>query len=272
MEANQFPQLSLQEVLESYSHIELTADEEAEALIAAKRKKEDLLKRQAVSERAALNRRLFVDTTWDFEQTKGFMLYRAGQLFKGHFQLDEANQLFFDLLCSYFTGDENFIQRAADAGIDNPSLTKGIMLVGGFGIGKTWMLQLFAKNKRQCFRVINAKVLANEFEGNGDEATDKYSIPFPNPMDDASNFLQTHSGLCIDDLGTEDIKNHFGNKKNVLGDLIERRYFNKHMGLMFHATSNLTAVQLKEFYGGRVVSRLRECVNWIVWDGDDRRK
>lgn len=90
----------------SYSHIELTEDEEAEALIAAKRKKEAMLNKQALENRAAENRRLFVETKWDHTQTSGFMFFRAASLFGGKFAVDETNKGLFDLLCRYFSMDE----------------------------------------------------------------------------------------------------------------------------------------------------------------------
>jgi len=71
-------------------------------------------------------------------------------------------------------------------------------------------------------------------------------------------------GMCIDDLGTEDIKNHYGNKKNVIGDLIELKYAKKTTGIYLHGTTNLTAEQLKDFYGSRVTSRMREIFNLSI--------
>lgn len=256
----------------SYSHIELTEDEEAEALIAAKRKKEAMLNKQALENRAAENRRLFVETKWDHTQTSGFMFFRAASLFGGKFAVDETNKGLFDLLCRYFSMDEGFVSMATGLGVKGPSLDKGIMLAGNFGVGKTWLMQLFSKNQRQCFRVHNAKDLANLFESDGEESFEQFLRPFSNPVNDSASFLQKQSGLCIDDIGTEDVKSHYGNKKNVIGDLIERRYHNKHMGLMFHGTTNLTSDQLNAFYGGRVISRLRETVNFISVPGADRRK
>ena len=154
-------------------------------------------------------------------------------------------------------------------GISNPSLEKGIMLCGNFGVGKTWLMKLFAKNQRQVFFMENAKNVADMFMDTGED--NRYLNLHKNPVNDANTFYHKFSGLCIDDLGTEDVKMHFGNKKNVIGDLIEKKYSNQTTGIYLHATTNLTAEQMKEFYGGRVTSRMREIFNQIELSGNDRR-
>src|ERR1700743_235167 len=272
-ESNQIPKLSPREVLDSYRHIELTEDELIEATIWAKMKKEEKLKEEERKKRENENRVLFVERKWDSGTTKSFMMYRAATLpiFKGKFKLDESNDLVFKLLTYYFSSDIEFIALSNSIGIKNPSLDKGIMLAGNFGVGKTWMMQLFQKNQRQCFNVRSAKYIADTFEREGEDSFYEFINPIKNPFNDMDSFLQTNSGLCVDDIGTEDIKNHFGNKKNVIGDLIELRYSRRTTGVMFHGTTNLTVEQLSEFYGGRVVSRMREIFNFIELPGKDRR-
>jgi hypothetical protein len=133
-------------------------------------------------------------------------------------------------------------------------------------------MKLFSKNQRQSFKVVSAKNIADQFETDGEDSMNEFVYLYKNALNDYESFLQKNSGLCIDDLGTEDLKIHFGNRKNVIGDVIEKRYFCKHVGVLFHATTNLTAEQLKDFYGGRVVSRMREIFNFIELPGEDRRK
>lgn len=76
----------------------------------------------------------------------------------------------------------------------------------------------------------------------------------------------------MEDIGAEDVKNNFGNKTNVIGDILEARYVNNLLGIWFHGTTNMTTAQFGEFYGGRVTSRLREKTNFIELRGPDRRK
>jgi hypothetical protein len=85
-------------------------------------------------------------------------------------------------------------------------------------------------------------------------------------------FLQPQIGVCFSDIGTEDIKNNFGNKTNVMADIIFNRYKNNVVGDLTHAETNLSANQIEEFYGQRIRSRFSEMFNWIVITGEDRRK
>lgn len=240
-------------------------------MIWAKRKKEDAQKTLMQKLREEENRKLYMQKT-NYDLIKSLMIYRAEKIFKGDFVLDENNKIVFELLCNYFGNDQKFISLSASVGINNPSLEKGLLLAGNFGVGKTWLMKLFRENQRQCYYIRNAKDISDDFQSDGEDAISEHFNLRQNPLNDASLFFQPFSGMCIDDLGTEDIKNHFGNKKNVIGDLIEKRYARNNTGIMFHGTTNLTAGQLNEFYGGRVVSRMREIFNFIELKGKDRRK
>jgi predicted ATPase len=257
---------------EHYSHIELTQEEIDEAILQAKIKKSIRLEYEANQKRAEENRRQLTSAKWSTEQTKSFMLYRSSQIFDKPFSLDQNNQIIFDLLCHYFAEDEGFVAIAENLGVSNPRLEKGLFLAGNFGVGKTWLMKLFAKNKRQVYHLHNAKQVADAFEVDGEEAVRSFVQPIKNAYNDGARFYQPYSGLCLDDIGTEDVKTNYGNKKNVIGDLIEKRYAAGHCGILLHATTNLTAAQLKEFYGERVTSRMREVFNFITLPGQDRRK
>lgn len=264
--------MSLQEVLDSYSHITLTEDEVREAYIWAKRKKEAVLKQQEREAIAAENRKQLTEKGWIYEQTRAYMLFRAKELFEGKFVLDNDNEFVFNMLCHYFSNSKEFISMGVNIGIKNPSLDKGILLAGNWGVGKTWLMSLFRKNNRQVFHVEHAKDISKSFHVGGEEAIERHYNKIKNAFNDPTVFYQSYSGLCIEDIGREDIKNNYGNKTNVIGDIMEARYINKCMGPFFHGTTNMTAPQIEQFYGGMVSSRLRECVNFIELGGKDRRK
>jgi DNA replication protein DnaC len=268
-----YPSQSAVEALDSYNHIELTDEEQAEAILWRKQKKETEIRKQELEKKANENRKALTQTRWSMNQTNAFMQYQSNNLFKDFtFSLDTFNTSVFEMLVAYFSEDEKFISLATSLGISNPNLSKGICLAGNFGVGKTVLMKLFSKNQRQSFKVISAKHIADQFESDGEDSMSEFVSLYKNPLNDYDSFLQKTSGLCIDDLGTEDLKIHFGNRKNVIGDIIEKRYFCKNVGVLFHATTNLTAEQLKDFYGGRVTSRMREIFNFIELPGEDRRK
>jgi hypothetical protein len=263
--------MTLPEVLESYSHIELTNEEMIEAVIFAKRQKERRLHDEEVKKRQEENRKHLTGHGWTYQQTRDFMLYRAANLF-GRFNIDDLNRPVFDLLCYYFSNDKMFVSVAKDMQIENPSLDKGILLYGGFGSGKTWLMKLFAKNQRQVFHVHNAKEIADDFQTGGVEAVEFWTKQHKAAFEDPDVFYQKILGVCIDDIGAEDEKKHYGNNRNVIGDMIELCYSNGNVGPLLHVTTNLNAEQIKDYYGGRVASRMKEIFNLIVLPGADRRK
>ncbi len=259
--------------MEEYNHIQLTDNEIDECILEGKRRKESLMKLQEIKDREEQNRRLFTSGRWSYEQIESFMVWRSGVVFEGRFRLDTQSEPIFRLLCAYFSEDvSRFEELAKQIGIQNGSLKKGICLAGMPGLGKTWMMKLFQKNQRQVFAVQNAKNIADIFEQSGEESLSQF-VELPKlPVNDSQSFFHPVMALCIDDLGTEDTKNHYGNKKNVLGDIIEKRYACNNVGILFHCTTNLTGPQLTEKYGPRVASRLREIMNIVELKGEDRRK
>lgn len=281
MAKNQTPQLTLQETLESYNHIELSPDELTAAIIVAKRKKELMLEEDRKL-KEEVSRRAFLTQKTNYDLIKGLMLMRAKKIFgKNEFAIDKENEFVFELLCRYFGNDPEFNSLCLSIGVENPSLDKGLLLVGIFGTGKSWMMKLFKTNQRQCFDIIEAKEIANRYkrlEADKDKnyTSEEVFKEFANvkkaAVNDPSVFYQTHIGLCIDDLGNEDVKNSYGNKRHVVAEILELRYQEKLYGSNFHATTNLTADQIEQFYGGRIRSRLREMFNFIELTGADRRK
>lgn len=259
-------------MLDSYSHIELTEEEICAALIGAKRKKEAILEENRIKEIEDRNRRFLTETQWGVKQTDSFMRYRMDTIFEKKFDIDPDNEIIYKLLCLYFSNDDSFVSIAEELGVKNASLKKGLLLAGTIGVGKTWMMKLFGKNQRQVFSIRTAKNIADLFQSQGEESLQQFLTSPKLPINDANNFFHNNMGLCIDDIGTEELKQHYGNRKNVVGDLIELRYSNGNTGLLLHLTTNLTMTQVKEFYGDRVGSRLRETMNIVELKGEDRRK
>jgi hypothetical protein len=192
------------------------------------------------------------------------------------FQVDDMNRDFLKAMCYYFTGNPKFEKLCSPDGAGgmihhNWKLHKGIMLIGDLGAGKTVLMKLFARNKRQCYDVMNCIDISFEFARNGDEAIQTLGKVHRYQPRDPNYFYHTEMGICFDDLGTEEEKQHFGNKSNVMAEVILKRYA---AGLKFdmtHITTNLTADALKETYGPRVWSRMMEMFNVVELRGTDRR-
>ena len=142
----------------------------------------------------------------------------------------------------------------------------GLMFCGLCGNGKTtWAkaLQLLVSglnlknpinNLYYVFPLCNAKDLAMRSKGN-------YS--------DWSNVMR-YQLMIVDDLGTEPREvMEFGNVYTPLIDLITTRY-EEQLYTIF--TTNLTPEQLEEKYGKRIVDRLNEMVEKVVFENESYRR
>jgi DNA replication protein DnaC len=261
---------------EKFENVRLTEEEISAALLEARERKHYRLLDEERAARAAELRRQLTEH-WSYEKTKDFIQFQIRRKFPDKnltFEDSETSNAgtIFELFCRYFSNDPKFTELALAAGVKRPDLRKGWLLSGTVGNGKTTLMRLFCINQRQVFMVKSAAETANIWLMRGEEAIADFYEPRRLPINDIDNFYQPYAGLCLDDCGTEDVKNHFGNRVNVIGQIIEGRYFNQACGVYFHMTTNLNADQMKEFYGPRVMSRLRETMNVIQYKGEDRRK
>ena len=142
----------------------------------------------------------------------------------------------------------------------------GLMFCGLCGNGKTtWAkaLQLLVSglnlknpinNLYYVFPLWNAKDLAMRCKGN---------------YNDWRNVMR-YQLMIVDDLGTEPREvMEFGNVYTPLIDLITTRY-EEQLYTIF--TTNLTPAQLEEKYGKRIVDRLNEMVEKVVFENESYRR
>lgn len=227
--------------LETFDHIELDENEIEEALRLAREKKHYQLKRIQYMER--LNGK------------KTFMNYTAEQLlifFEQSLTVDEDNRNIVIQLCKYFSQDKSF----------NGDLSKGLLLAGGVGVGKTTMMHFFMKNQVQSYRMESCREIESKFSTDGEQFVYycSWMIPIATNSDP---FGHQSVGICFDDLGTEANAKHYGKEKNVLAEIILNRYDNKLPFTATHITTNLTAKDIAIQYGSRVTDRMRQMFNII---------
>ena len=170
-------------------------------------------------------------------------------------------------MCQYFANDPAFEKTGYN-------LTKGLLLSGCVGVGKTDLLQLFRKNKRQCFHLISVLEMETNCQKHGVTFIDTYTTMVPGWGNTPNFFFQKAIGWAIDDIGRESMVFDFGNKSDVVSKIIQTRYANKHKVTFssLHLTTNLTAAEIESRYDYAIKSRLREMFNYIVLEGEDRRK
>ena len=158
-------------------------------------------------------------------------------------------------LVAYFLHDE---KMANQFGID---LTKGILLSGPIGCGKTTLMSLmkYVVPKENKFYMKTCRDISFEFIKEGYEIIHRYS---------RGSYSQTeYKNYCFDDLGVESNLKYYGNECNVMAEIILSRYdLFISRKIKTHITTNLSASEIETLYGNRVRSRFRAMLNLIAFD------
>ena len=188
----------------------------------------------------------------------------SGQLFK----MTDWNSKVVHDLCLYFAGDERFKDRDKSYSLD-----KGILLAGTPGTGKSHLMAFFSKNPHVSYAHVTCKAVAERYRTGWkrDELDTLEWYSYTLKAEAGHAWDQKELGYCFGDLGTEDEKNNFGNKMNVMEHIIFQRYENKLPFNMTHYTTNLNGNEIENTYGLRVRDRLREACNYMSLEGPSFR-
>jgi ATP-dependent 26S proteasome regulatory subunit len=235
-----------------YDHIVLTEEETAEVLRIARKEKDRVLRTQEYHRKISEPKKIISHSPDGYQQ----ILFSK---IPG-FVIDHDCSEVVKLLCSYFSDGKYFIGQGYD-------MKKGILLYGNKGCGKTRIMRAFRANQNFSYKAVECLDVTDEFSSQGPEALKQYS----NPLSIAENhFGQTQIGIFFDDLGTEEIGNHFQNKMSVMERILQARY---QRGLLTHVSTNLSAQMILDTYGERIQSRMKEMFNVIAFpeNAKDRR-
>lgn len=212
-----------------------------------------------------MNCDLAKDIFWKYAQK------RAQKELKAAFALDLENQETVIAFVAYFTQNQDAAQTC---GID---LRKGIILFGNPGSGKSMLFRILRDclesekriqldngqvvTERSLFRrasFLTCEHMAKLYMAKGEVELHKFGKDAVKKIN--GDYHPHHA--CFDDLGAEEVRNNYGNKKEVMVDLINERYdlFIQH-GLLTHFTTNLTPDEIEKRYSTRVRSRLKHMCN-----------
>lgn len=250
-------QIQPQPLSELYSDVELTEDEKSEAI--EKALFEARYTKYAQQQREAYNKKII--TPVEIKSFTSAQLFSFLEQTPG-FDIDKDNEAIIKLLCDYFSEDPSFEERGY-------SLSKGLLLFGGVGVGKTNLLSMFRNNQKESYLVVACQDVEGSYARNGDDQNEKTGEAglkkyFVNtPLNSQNQYGKVQIGYLFDDLGQENINTKFfGTERNVMVEVLSQRYKNR-LFTTTHITTNLSADEIKEKYGIRVADRMREMFNLI---------
>ena len=159
------------------------------------------------------------------------------------FLITKENKPIIDILFVYLTGEKSDLD-----------LNKGILLVGGFGIGKTLIMKAF----------IN---LINSYQIKIITTLHSKELTIELPKKGLQDFKK--KPLFIDDIGKENKEVLvYGTRIKPYVDMISLRY---EFPTWNFGTSNYNMNTLKELYGETITDRMKDMYNVILLTGDSFR-
>lgn len=172
-------------------------------------------------------------------------------------------------LLLYFCQDDRFYKCRALSDFTEPSFEKGLLIVGGYGIGKTAMMRVFS-------RLLPASHGFVSYSAH--EAVELYE-EIQTPEDKKLFWTKMTRGVrYFDDVKSERAANNYG-KANLFKDILEKRYADEKKTYVScnYAQKSEGDLQkaLAEFgalYGPRVYDRLFEMFNVLVFKGKSFRR
>ena len=194
------------------------------------------------------------------ELSKGVLKRTGGK--KSFKILDKRmNDVYFQIFC-YLNKNEEVLKKENAVSMSEWDINKGLFLIGGYGSGKTLMLD-FIYYFRDKLKITGYKETAYQL-------SEYFS-------DDKVKFQQVVKGshsLFIDEVGDEPTRTmSYGNEENVIYRAMKLKLdqieSNSDNNIKLFATSNLSKKELIDKYGGRIWDRLNAYCNVVVFQSEN---
>ena len=201
-----------------------------------------------------------ISPSMPIDEAQQRFVFSAKKIIPG-FVIDSDNEEVIEGLIKYFNGQKSVINGK------ELDLKKAICLSGNVGSGKTQIMEILkmCKFSNRLFGIKECRDMSELF------LNDHYKGIRIFGKGAVSVDKKRH--MMFDDLGAENNINYYGNKVNVMADIITDRY--KHFvnsDLKTHLTTNLTTQEIEDNYGVRLLSRMNEMMNFVVLGGSSSSK
>lgn len=172
--------------------------------------------------------------------------------------IPEGMKPIIEWLCLYFSEDPEFEKQQPEWLLtDNPSLKKGVCLMGPNGVGKTFLFEVFSRLQtfglcKRYYTMTDGRAVASDVARHGFDAIAKYIT----------------GDKLFNELGSEPSSGFYKNDIDSMYEVIftrEKAFCEK--GQRTHITTNLNDAQLAARYDSAILSRLRGMTN-IIQYGD----
>ncbi len=199
---------------------------------------------------------------WEKFNRHAATLLGVDQEGKPNFKFTKSNKKIIRTILRYFAGRNDFNEFGVISG--NADLSKGLLISGDLGVGKSLILEIIQKSGREIFSETgnNRMHFLNISCGNFVQG-----YMFSSKHDHLSYNLEKYykGRYHIEDLGNEPLA--FNNYELMESVLFERH---RNRSTTF-VTTNLSPYEIAERYGSRIGDRLNEMFNIIIWSGDSFR-
>lgn len=178
--------------------------------------------------------------------------------------IDEQIELALRIFIAWASGHDQKLVELAPTFSSN----KAILIRGNVGSGKSILFRtlkdlLYQDEAGKYFKKLTfatCESISKQFMLGGDKFIERYGAGAVKMVYGRPEL----SNVCFDDLGNEEAKNHYGNYREVMKDIISERYdhFLEHR-LLSCFTTNLTMDEIEKRYDERIRSRLEQMCNII---------
>jgi DNA replication protein DnaC len=167
------------------------------------------------------------------------------------YTIDANNEEAVTAVCKYFQQDNS----------------KGLLLMGYYGTGKTWLMRL-VNEFISPVRIVSTENIMRETIKN-ESVPEKYlSESF---QIDNATYQKIEFPFCFDELGGKNDRelNLWGTKTYPMSEILKYHAENK---MKCHAITNFQLEDLQQLYGGETIDRMKEMFTIVKFKGGSRRK